>query len=68
MKIDLLDPTDTIIIADFDGTFTKKEVMGRKTSALMTVLVDEKHLGQEGTKACHDLFSRYYGSSAIVGA
>lgn len=56
----MFDPNQTIVIADFDGTFTKKEVLGKKTSSLMTVLVNEKYLGQAGTKACQDLFEHYY--------
>ncbi len=60
MKLDLLDPANTIIIADFDGTFTKKEVMGKKTSALMTILMDEKYLGKDGLDASHQLFNHYY--------
>lgn len=60
MKRDLLDPANTIIIADFDGTFTKKEVMGKKTSALMTILMDEKYLGKDGLDASHELFNHYY--------
>ena len=56
----IFDPKDTVVLADFDGTFTKKEVLGKKTSSLMTVLVNEKYLGKEGTKACQDLFSHYY--------
>lgn len=56
----MFDPTQTIVIADFDGTFTKKEVLGKKTSSLMTVLVNDKYLGPAGTKACQDLFEQYY--------
>lgn len=60
MKTDLLDPNSTIIIADFDGTFTKKEVMGKKTSALMTILMDEKYMGKDGLEASNKLFNHYY--------
>ncbi len=56
----LLNPDNTIVIADFDGTFTKKEVMGKKTSALMTILMDKKYLGQAGLDASHELFNHYY--------
>lgn len=60
MQRTLLDPANTIVIADFDGTFTKKEVMGKKTSALMTILMDEKYLGKAGLEASHELFNHYY--------
>jgi 5'-nucleotidase len=55
-----IDSKNTIVIADFDGTFTKKEVMGNKTSALMTILMDEKYLGKAGLQASHELFNHYY--------
>lgn len=60
MKKVLLDSKKTIVVADFDGTFTKKEINGRKSSALMTILRDEKHLTKEGQKANDDLFNHYY--------
>lgn len=56
----LLDPKNTIVIADFDGTFTKKEVKGGRGSALMDALRDEKYLGKSGLKAGKDLFDHYY--------
>jgi 5'-nucleotidase len=60
MNRNLIDSTNTIVIADFDGTFTKKEVLGKKTSALMTILMDEKYLGKNGLEASHQLFNHYY--------
>lgn len=54
------DPNQLIVVADFDGTFTKKEVDGKKTSALMTVLQDEKYLGVTGKADCQALFEHYY--------
>lgn len=54
------DPNQLIVVADFDGTFTKKEVNGKKTSALMTVLQDEKYLGVAGKADCQALFEHYY--------
>lgn len=55
-----INPSNTIVIADFDGTFTKKEVMGKKASALMAILMDEKYLGQAGVEAGQKLFDHYY--------
>lgn len=55
-----LDPHQLIVVADFDGTFTKKEIDGKKTSALMTVLQDEKYLGVNGKADCQALFEHYY--------
>ncbi len=60
MQDNLLDPANTIVIADFDGTFTKKEVMGKRASALMAILMDEKYLGQDGLKAAQATFDHYY--------
>lgn len=60
MKKVQLDPKNTIVIADFDGTFTKKEIKGGRGSALMDTLRDEKYLGKSGLKAGKDLFNHYY--------
>ena len=60
MNSKIIDSKNAIIIADFDGTFTKKEVMGKKTSALMTILMDEKYLDKDGLEEIHELFNHYY--------
>jgi len=60
MSAAIFNKTEMMVIADFDGTFTKKEVMGKKTSSLMTVLVNEKYLGEAGTRECQALFEHYY--------
>lgn len=60
MKRNLLDPANTIVIADFDGTFTKKEVRGSKAAALMAILIDEKYLGKQGVLESQEIFNHYY--------
>ena len=60
MKKVQLDSKNTIVIADFDGTFTKKEINGKKSAALMTILRDGKYLSEIGQQASDDLFNHYY--------
>lgn len=60
MTTNLFDPTNTIVIADFDGTLTKKEVNGSKAAALMAILGDEKYLGKEGVAENQVIFDHYY--------
>lgn len=60
MKKSLFDSQNTIVIADFDGTFTKKEVNGKKSAALMTILRDGEYLSEAGRQASDDLFNHYY--------
>lgn len=60
MNKKMFDLRQTMVIADFDGTFTKKGVKGQKGAALMDVLRDEKYLGKEGLQASKDLFNQYY--------
>ncbi|AKM81717.1 MAG: hypothetical protein UT13_C0001G0758 [Candidatus Pacebacteria bacterium GW2011_GWF2_38_9] len=55
-----LDPKNTIVIADFDGTFTKKGIKGGRGSALMDLLRDEKYMDESSLKECRDLFDHYY--------
>lgn len=60
MKKPIFNSENTIVIADFDGTFTKKEVLGKKTAALMTILMNEKYLTKSAIEASTKLFEHYY--------
>lgn len=52
-------PSQTLVITDFDGTLIKKEVDGKKVPSLISLLIDEKYLGKAGVQQAHDLFQHY---------
>lgn len=55
-----LDPQQTTVIADFDGTCTLKVVNGQKTPSLMAILASPAYLPPAAVKEAQNLFSHYY--------
>ena len=55
-----LDPQQTTVIADFDGTCTLKVVNGQKTPSLMAILASPAYLPPAAVKEAQDLFAHYY--------
>lgn len=56
----LLDLTNLTVIADFDGTFTKKVVDDKPMPSLLSLLVNEKYLSKQGVEKSQALFNHYY--------
>ncbi len=56
----LLDLSNLTVIADFDGTLTKKVVDGKPQPSLLSLLINEKYLSKQGVEKSQALFEHYY--------
>ncbi|MFH0750010.1 MAG: hypothetical protein V1917_03825 [Candidatus Gottesmanbacteria bacterium] len=57
----MLSSTNTLVIADFDGTLIQKIVFGKYIPSLASLLQhDAKYLGEEGVKETKRLVEHYY--------
>lgn len=56
----LLDLSNLTVIADFDGTITKKVVNGKPQPSLLSLLISEKYLSKQGVEKSQALFDHYY--------
>lgn len=56
----MLDLSNLTVIADFDGTLTKKVVDNKPQPSLLSLLISEKYLSKQGVEKSQNLFNHYY--------
>ena len=56
----MLDLSNLTVIADFDGTLTKKIVDGKPQPSLLSLLISDKYLSKLGVEKSQALFEHYY--------